>query len=478
MSQFDHSNSLVLCPSRALPLAAALVLLATGAAGDAHADEGVGDRPATWDMSIEQLQEIGLGQVRADPIPAPATLPPETAPVEPQAGGAAGVIFVNFDGAQLTSGSDSSQNNRTQIGQLAGNFAAYGAGAKRDAVMQAVQTDWAAFNVLVTDSRPASGDYTMNMTGPTNPFGGGVLGIAPLDCNDQQTHNNITYAFHSVNDQHSASTTATTIGQEVAHSYGLEHVNEPGDIMNPFNAGGDPSFIDQCIQIDGGGNGILCTNQHAANCGSGSQQNSYQELMNLFGPSAPDTALPVVSVTSPLDGDEFDAGASFDIVVDANDDTGLQELVLYNNGAAIETDGSAPWGWEVTNVPEGTYELYVEASDLAGNVAMSNVVTVYVGTSAPPPAGDGGSADGGGSDGGSGPAGDGGGGGSDGGDGSGDGGGGEFASEDDALPPGFGGSGSGQGCACTSGPGVGPGARWGAGLAMIVLFGLRRRQRR
>lgn len=340
----------------------------------AHAEDG--ERPPTWDMSVEELQEIGLGQYRGDPVPVPSVshLRSSETPLPAKQG----VIFVNFDGATLTSGYDDSRTNTTQIGQLAGQFAAYGMGPKRDAVMQAVREDWAAYNVIVTDTRPASGDYTMNMTGPTNPFGGGVLGIAPLDCEDQQTHNNITYAFHSVNDQFSATVQATTIGQEVAHSYGLEHVNEPGDIMNPYNAGGDASFLDSCIQIVSN-QGVACQAQHAAQCGTGTSQNAHQELLTLFGPSAPDTEAPVVQIVAPNDGDAFEEGASFQIDVVATDDNAVDHVQLFNNGQGLETDASEPYGWSVSNIPAGTYELYVVAHDLAGNIGMSNVVTVTVG---------------------------------------------------------------------------------------------------
>jgi hypothetical protein len=441
-------------PRRTLLPASALGLAWLAFGAEPYAAEP-GTRPPTWDMSVEELQAIGLGQFRGDPVPVPAgaphDLPPEGTPIEPQAGGAAGVIFVNFDGAQLSSGFDSSHDNVTQIGQLAGSFAAYGEGAKREAVLQAVIEDWSPFNVVITDSRPANGDYTMNMTGPTNPFGGGVLGIAPLDCNDQQTHNNITFAFHSVNDSFSAAVTATTIGQEVAHSYGLEHVDEPGDIMNPFNAGGDASFRDECIPIV---QSVSCGAQHQAVCGQSNIQNSYQELMNLFGPGVPDAAAPAVAIVSPQDGDAFEAGASFTISVDASDDIGVQELRLYNNGEHIQTDSSEPWGWDVANAPEGTYELYAEASDQAGNVSMSNVVTVTVGA-VPPAGGDDGGADDGGAadDGGVADDGDAGGGSADGGsgdDGSADAGDdAAFGGEDDALPGGFGQEGGADGCACT-----------------------------
>ncbi|RMG97566.1 MAG: hypothetical protein D6705_08390 [Deltaproteobacteria bacterium] len=414
-------------------------------------------------MSIEELRSIGLGQYRGDPIPVPPDAPLTHDPSKPRPA-KQGVIFVNFDGAQLSSGYDDAKQNRSQI--YGGSFAAYGQGSKREAVMQAVRTDWAPFNVIVTDTRPASGEYTMNMTGPTNFVGQGVLGIAPLDCNDSQTHSNVTYAFHSANDQFSASTQATTIGQEVAHSYGLEHVDEPGDIMNPYNAGGDPSFRDECIQIVSN-QGIVCGSQHAAQCGSSNMQNSYRELLALFGPAVADESPPQVSIVSPEDGASFEVGASFDIVADASDDQAVDVVELYVDGAYQGADGSAPYGWGVENIPAGTYEFQVVARDLAGNEATSDVVTIYVGQAPPPDGGDGGADDGGGDgSGGTGGAGDGGDTGQD-----------PFdPTGGSALPPGFGMRGDEGGCACRAGA---PGRPAGiVGLAWLVLWGIGRRRTR
>ena len=425
---------------------------ATVFAGDSAEPDSV--RPPTWDMTVEQLQEIGLGQYRGDPVPVPADAPRHNlaSPPHPAEGGApAGTIFVNFDGELRNGGFDDSRTNTTQLGEFAGqNFAPYGNDeSKRAAVMEAVRQDWAAYNILVVDQRPASGEYTMNMTGPSNPFGGGVLGIAPLDCNDQQTHNNITYAFHSAGDGFSAAITATTIGQEVAHSYGLEHVNEPGDIMNPYNAGGDPVFNDTCIQIV---QSLSCPQQHAAVCGSQQMQNSHQELLNLFGAAIPDAAPPTVSITFPGDGDTFEAGANFEVMVNALDDTGIESVQLFNNGMALQSDSSEPYGWGVTNIPAGEYALHVIATDFAGNETMSNVVTIYVGIEPPPSASGGGDAgDGSGGDGG------------DGGDGT--------DGDSDALPDAMGGDDDGCGCATTSEP-----TPWLA-FGLFALLGVRRRRR-
>lgn len=422
-----------------------------------------------------RLAELGLGQSRGEPIPVPADAPRLRPAGEPQAGGGVqGRIFVNFDGEQLSDGWDDSTTNTTQIGQLVGNFAAYGDGPKRDATLQAVRDDWAAYNVVITDSRPGSGNYTMCMTGPTNPFGGGVLGIAPLDCDDSQTPNNIVYAFHSANDQFDASTQATTIGQEVAHSYGLEHVDEPGDVMNPYNAGGDPSFTDQCIGVVGG---VVCGGQHAAECGSQSQQNSHRELLTLFGTSVPDNQAPTVTITSPEDGASYEEGASFEITVEASDDAAVDHVVLYNNDEEIETDGSAPYGWTVNDAPAGTYVFYVEALDAAGNVSMSDTVTVSVGDAAADSGADGGgdSAGDGASDAGD-SAGDGGSADGGGDDGSADEG--VFEDTDDgSLPPGYGlDRADTDGCTCATDGGH-RGGTTGA-LALLVLLGVRRRARR
>ena len=465
---FGKPSVLGASPSRLCSRLAPIALVALALAPATASAAPVAERPETWDMTLPELQALGLGQYRGNAIPVPAEAQRERAPGQPAQHASQGRIFVNFDGAQLSDGWDDSTNDVTQIGELVGSFAAYGAGDKREAVMQAVRADWAPFNVVITDTRPASGPYTMNMTGPTNPFGGGVLGIAPLDCDDSQTHNNITYAFHSANDQFSATTQATTIGQEVAHSYGLEHVDDPSDIMNPYNAGGDASFTDTCITIV---QGTVCPSQHAAECGSSDQQNSYAELMRLFGTSNPDTSQPTVIITYPADGATFPTGSDFTLTVQADDDQAIEQVTLYSNGNEQGTDPAAPYGWDVSNIPAGTYELYVVARDSAGNETESATVTISVGDDLPPSSGDGGAADDGGAEGGA--ADDGG---ADGGaadDGAADGGaaddGTDPAGGDDAsLPPGYGideGYGEADACTCKTGS-----DRSGSVFGMLVLL--------
>jgi hypothetical protein len=339
------------------------------------ADESQDGR--SLEQRIEDLRAVGLGQSRGMPVPSSDV--PVTAPIDPPRV-KSGVIFVNFDAITTVMGAEDSKTDSSSIfGQA---FEAYGDDeTAKAAVMEAVRIDWEPYDVLVTDVRPESGDYTMNVTSPTNPLGGGVLGIAPLDCFDMMTHNNVTFAFHGANDGFPATVQATTIGQEVAHSFGLEHVDDPLDIMNPVNAGGDPSFKDECLPTVQGG---MCGAMHEPHCGTMVDQNSHQELLAIFGTSAPDTVAPTVHIKTPANGAEFGVGADFVIEAIAQDDRTLVEVELYvdidrQGEEAILAKTAEPYTWDVEDIDEGFYEFKVLATDKGGNVTESDVVTVVIG---------------------------------------------------------------------------------------------------
>ncbi|MFV8749756.1 Ig-like domain-containing protein [Nannocystaceae bacterium ST9] len=384
-------------------------------------------------------------------------------------------IFVNMDGTNLTwTGGDNSTQDSSVIAyqyNFDGPYPAYGGtAAQRQSVMDAVEADWAPFNMIVTSTRPVGNNYTMCMTGPANqPFGNNVLGIAPLDCQNANP-NNIVFAFHSANQLGGglgANTQATTISQEVAHAYGVEHVTATSDIMNPYNAGGNPSFTNNCIAIDDNGMGIVCGAQHQQFCAAG-QQNSYMELMEMFGASDPDNTPPSVSVTYPSDGATFGTGDDFVITCAANDNQGVASVALWINGDNMGTKAAAPYEWDVVNIPAGDYDIYCIALDEWDNQAMSAVVSIGV-------------ADGGGTgeSGGSTSTTSGDTGADTGGDTSGDTGAGtsdgsaDEVGDEGGLPPGFGLDDDDSGCACTSDGRVSP-SLWLLGLLGLPL--LRRRR--
>ncbi len=332
-------------------------------------------------MLVLALALTTAPSLAARPYRAAPRLPPASAlgQVNPAQldGPAAATLFINFDGAELNDKREDARHNGTLIGWK-GSFEAYGDGPKQTAIMQAVRQDWLPFNATITDTRPSAGDYTMVMVGPTN-FTDGSLGIALLDCANRWTSNNVVFAFHHADDGFTAAATATTISQEIAHSYGLEHVNDDDDLMFPYNNGGDPAFTNTCHPIvEAAGIGILCTQQHEASCGSAARQNGHAELMRFVGPRPVDVNPPTVRFTAPQSTDEFEVGESFVLAVDATDDDAVVAVELLAGGELVAADDAEPFSWEVTGAPPGTYHFEAVAYDDAGNTTTTDILELIV----------------------------------------------------------------------------------------------------
>ena len=213
-------------------------------------------------------------------------------------------IFINFDGPYLEFGSrDDARRDITRAVDLTGQMQPFGGSTlDRLAIVQAVRNDFAKYNVAVTSNRPADGDYVMAVVGPNRPEGeywDKLLGTAFLDCWDAQTVNDVSFAFHDASLEREASQIARTISQEVAHGLGLEHVDDPADVMYPSSADGDPSFKDGCTTVvPASGIGIACTGQHLEVCGATNKQNSHGELLMLLGPQPRTRGCPASSSSS------------------------------------------------------------------------------------------------------------------------------------------------------------------------------------
>jgi MYXO-CTERM domain-containing protein len=290
-----------------------------------------------------------------------------------------GVVFVNFDGAELLFGNDDARDDTTVLSELAGPFPAYGGTSQRDATLQAVRSDFAAYDVLVVDTRPSSGNYTMAMVGPYDA--GTTLGIAPLDCRDSFP-NNIVFAFHGDGDGYTSTAQANTISQEVAHSFGLEHVADQRDIMYPVSTGGDPGFLDECVKIVPSPD-IVCGSQHEEHCPSG-EQSSHRELLARFGPAVPiDPAETVVEIVAPDDGEELDVAEPFDIVAASVDGRPFANVVLFVDESNIGGRTQAPYTWRVEGLTEGIYTAYVIAIDDGGIMSRSESIEIFVGVENP-----------------------------------------------------------------------------------------------
>jgi MYXO-CTERM domain-containing protein len=300
-------------------------------------------------------------------------------------------IFVNFGGTTLgfaaANQTDDATRNLTRMQELATTLVGYGGTEEqREAILQAVRADWAAYDVVVTDRRPSEPDYVMTHVGPNRPddFESKILGIAQLDCDDATMRRDISFAFHYAGDGHDPTDVAQTISHEVGHGFGLEHIDNPAGIMFKARGEGDPGFLDQCVTILAAENVEHgCTEQRQQTCGAPNLQNSHRDLLALLGPARVDDMPPTVELMGGSEAIAVPMGIELDLAVTAHDDVLVDRVVLYLDGERVSADDTVPFGWKLADVEAGEYEFYAEAIDAAGNSAMSEPTTLYVGIEPP-----------------------------------------------------------------------------------------------
>lgn len=308
----------------------------------------------------------------------------ETTDCAPLSASGRAVVYVNFDGGTIFySDVDDATNNMSRL--FSGEWPAYGTGEQRELVMGLLEEHWADFDVVVTDRRPGSGPYTMVMVGPEFIVPDGALGIAPVDCFDNNQAN-VVYGFLSVDDGLGPLAHAWTISHELGHSFGLEHVEPQNDVMYASLNQNAPSFLDDCHGIDSGEAGIGCSAQHEVSCPV-SDQNSWQDLHELFGDYEIDEDPPEVWVQSPEDQAQLEPDTLLTVNVGAEDDTLVDVVeIKWIGEAPVELPPTgAPFRWTIEEgLPEGGYSFYALARDLAGNEATSEVINLGVGDVPPP----------------------------------------------------------------------------------------------
>lgn len=384
------------------------------------------------------------------------------------------VLFVNFEGPFMNGGcGDDSQQDCTTIFPNTQFQPHPGDAATRAAVIQATREDVVDFGVIVVGERPPAGNpYAMVVSGvPAGGAPGGIGGVAPvIDCSNSNP-NQTSFNF-LVGD--SANIQATVIHQEAAHTWGLEHVDDETDNLFP-SAGGvsDPKYQDVCSQVVAdvqlNPTGAFCNSVHTMFCQS-NFQNSYQEMLLLFGPTIPDESAPSVVIDTPAAGEVIEYTANFDLTVTLDDDRRPQVLatqIYFDDVEAADgsfvnstltfpvTGGDPPTGHGLSN---GPHTIRVDITDEAGNPASASVTFEIVGSPVVEPTDETGADGSGGSTG-------------DGGEGS------TGGSEDTGeipVNPDLGGDDTEEGCGCRAPhTPVGPGAGL---LALLALVGLRRRR--
>jgi MYXO-CTERM domain-containing protein len=346
---------------------------------DAIGSRWEGDMLFTPDgMGADALAAMGL-----DPLHAMAYEP------------SAGILFVEMAGVTLspTCGSGDTANaalNCTPLVSSETQFPAYGDGAAQASMFQELQNYYEPFNIIMSANRPPDWlPYTMAVIGGASNQGAGVCGVANVAC-DGLKRNHVSLTFPE-----SCGGVADIAAQETSHNWGLEHTDNTQDLMYPFNNGGFKTYIDDCMDISHAtGNGVTqCGYIHELYCeaGGGEQQNSYQELLGVFGPRAVDDVAPVITSITPEDGAVLSTSDSITITATVEENStfmgakwtwieGLPEDVpeytRCTNNVCTEdyalVAGTDPntVAWDFLNLaqpPAGTYTFSFEVIDGYGN---------------------------------------------------------------------------------------------------------------
>lgn len=295
----------------------------------------------------------------------------------PRAAGTPETLYINFDGGVLQTGCGNDPH--FDCSTLAGLFDGYvgpfeGNLNQRIAILQATRKDLKDFGVrVVVDRPPEDEDYTMVMYGDLGPQS--FAGIAPyIDCEDRRGGDtSFTQGFSGSN------TGSTVILQEAAHTWGLEHVDAEFDILNPFKSGGlNQFFNDECFKIvantDLEPTAGVCNQVHTSFCDTG-YQNSYREMLQMFGPAVPDTTAPTLEITNPPDGSTFVLPTTIALLGEIEDDLDPQfyTLQIFEDGQKLFEDTRVNVDLLLINPPEGEHEMRVVLLDEAGNSAEDTV---------------------------------------------------------------------------------------------------------
>ncbi len=96
------------------------------------------------------------------------------------------------------------------------------------------------------------------------------------------------------------------------------------------------------------------------------------------GTSTPDTTVPTVSITTPVNN--ATASGTIAISAQAADNVAVSNVKFYLDSAFLFTSINAPYGfnWDSRSVADGNHSLLAVAKDAAGNSATSTAVTVKV----------------------------------------------------------------------------------------------------
>jgi uncharacterized protein (TIGR03382 family) len=288
------------------------------------------------------------------------------------------IMFLNrcVGGCTVTYGSENSSNNRSSIAQ--GTLSAWSYGdAKWNQLVECVEEIMAPFDIDVTDVDPGQTEHMEALVaGLASQFGESnqILGFAPGGCGYIPRSMSFTFANNSyyASGGGDIDELCATVGQEIAHTWGLDHEMLASDPMTYLQYNGRRHFQNQAAPCGEYQN-------RSCNCG-GSTQNSYNEILAIFGSAEPTP--PNITITQPANGAQVAPG----FPVHAEADEALLRAELLINNQVVQTITSPPYTFNApVTLGDGTYQVTVRGFDIQ-DTPGSETISVIIGEPCDTPA--------------------------------------------------------------------------------------------
>jgi hypothetical protein len=272
-------------------------------------------------------------------------------------------------GCHLTRGTNNSRTNTSSI--ASGNLAAYtGSDSTWAAIVQCVRETYAPFNITITTTDPGPNVQHFEAMAAGLPgnigFSSATGGVSPFSCGI--INNSISFSFLNAS-PNNVNQACWIIAQESAHSFGLSHSMNSSDPMTYISNPPVKRFqnTSSCIGTAG-----CCQPSQECQCQvPGNMQNSYQSIMDIFGPSTPTP--PMITFETPMDGQMVSAG--FVVRAQVTDDNGVESVELKIDGQSISTILTPPYAFNApANITPGPHTVTIHAVDSGGTAGDASVM--------------------------------------------------------------------------------------------------------
>jgi uncharacterized protein (TIGR03382 family) len=285
------------------------------------------------------------------------------------------IVYLNPclpNGCVVQPGFDDSKTNHSSIPENQATLTAWPHGQTAwNNLVQCVRDGFAPFDIQVTDVDPGTANhFEVMIAGNANAIGvPGAGGVAPFEpCDGQLQDNVISFVFAGDISNQDFLCWATL--QEPSHVFGLDHELNAKDPMTyltpPIKKEGFQNVASPCGEDEGQARECWC---------GGTKQNSYQYLMDTFGPAHLEPA--TMAITEPADGAWVKPG--FNVKFAVMSQLSVTSASLSIDGTAMQSiqQGDPQVFSTSTSLASGDHTISVLAKDSAGR-DISGQVTVHV----------------------------------------------------------------------------------------------------